>query len=246
MLALKEYFTRKQWYYVPVLYYKLLYIDHSESNAACLFLWKLQQIQGTQQQGLTQQICSGKTLFFSIATTMSYAFLPPVNKGLRAALVNICTSGTDPLSLSPLLKCTTHCLTVLMATVWSPEMFSKYQRCQWVPFPPHGGIQWHIFVTYPLPCQTPFYQTAPLLPSFTKQQHRTEYWRDGSTSAAVPPTSISDTVANIIKWEALLSEQSSYSITETYIAVIFQRCCHFTIQTYVLFPLLHWVLHGNT
>ena len=104
----------------------------------------------------------------------------------------------------------------------------------------------HTFATYPLPCQTPFYQTAPLLPSVTQQQHRTEYWRDGSTSAAVPPTSISDTVANIIKWEALLSEQPSYSNTETYIAVIFQRCCHFTIQTYVLFPLLHWVLHGNT
>ena len=29
--------------------------------------------------------------------------------------------------LSPLLKCTTYCLTVLTSTVWSPETFSKHQ-----------------------------------------------------------------------------------------------------------------------
>jgi hypothetical protein len=36
-------------------------------------------------------------------------------------------------------------------------------------FFPHGGIQLHIFASYPLPCQTPFCQTAPLLSSVSRQ-----------------------------------------------------------------------------
>ena len=38
-----------------------------------------------------------KTLFFSIATTISYMFLPVMNKSLHTALVKIHTSGGDPL-----------------------------------------------------------------------------------------------------------------------------------------------------
>jgi len=41
-------------------------------------------------------------------------------------------------------------------------------------------------------CQTPFCQTALLLPSVTQQQHVTEYWWEGSISTAIPPTSTSD------------------------------------------------------
>jgi len=44
-----------------------------------------------------EQILSYKTLFFNIVTTINYAFLPAMNKSLHAALVNICTSGADPL-----------------------------------------------------------------------------------------------------------------------------------------------------
>jgi len=66
-----------------------------------------------------------KTLFFiNISCTF---FLPVMNKSLHSMLVQICTSGGDP--LSPLLKYTTYCLTIFTSTVWSPEMFSK---CRWM------------------------------------------------------------------------------------------------------------------
>jgi hypothetical protein len=45
-----------------------------------------------------------------------------------------------------------------------------------------------------LPCQRPFCQTAPLLSSVVRQQNLTEYWREGSTSTAISPTSASDVV----------------------------------------------------
>ena len=57
-----------------------------------------------------------------------------------------------------------------------------------------GGIQWHTIASFVLPCQMPFCQTAPLLPSVAQQQHVTEYWWEGSTSIAIPPTSASDVV----------------------------------------------------
>ena len=52
-----------------------------------------------------------QNIFFSIVTTIRCAFSPAMNKSLHAALVNICTSRGDPLSLLPLLKCTIppHC-----------------------------------------------------------------------------------------------------------------------------------------
>ena len=67
------------------------------------------------------------TIFFNIVTTTSYAFLPAMNRSLHAALVKIYTSADYPLSLFPLLKHTTPCLTVLIFTVWSPSTFSKHQ-----------------------------------------------------------------------------------------------------------------------
>ena len=38
---------------------------------------------------------------------------------------------------------------------------------RWVPLFPCEGIQWHTFTPSALPCQTPFFQTTPLLPSVT-------------------------------------------------------------------------------
>ena len=116
-----------------------------------------------------------------------------MNKSLHAVLMKACTSGGDP--LSPLLKCTPHRLTVLISTGWSPSMFSKYQWLSVVPFFPHGGIQWHIFASYTLPCQVPFCQAAPLLPSVTWQQNVMGYWWEGSASTAIPPTSTADVVS---------------------------------------------------
>ena len=59
-------------------------------------------------------------------------------------------------------------------------------------FFPHTGIQFHTFASYTFPCQAPFCQTAPLLPSGTQQQNVMEYWWEGSTSTATLPTSTSD------------------------------------------------------
>jgi len=53
---------------------------------------------------------------------------------------------------------------------------------------------------------------APLLPSVTQQQHVMGYWWDGSTCAAVTPTSSCDLVGQHNK-TALLSEQLSHNVT---------------------------------
>ena len=69
---------------------------------------------------------------------------------------------------------------------------ASIHECQWVPFFPHGGIQWYGFVSYSLPCQTPSCKTGPLLPTVTQQQNARDYWWEGSTSTTIPPTSTSD------------------------------------------------------
>jgi len=46
---------------------------------------------------MTEHILSYETLFFNIVTTISYAFLPAMNKSLHAMLVKICTSRGDSL-----------------------------------------------------------------------------------------------------------------------------------------------------
>jgi len=48
------------------------------------------------------------------------------------------------------------------------------------------------FSSYIRPRQTPFCQTAPLLPSVTQQQNVMEYWGEDSASTAMPPTSAFD------------------------------------------------------
>ena len=50
------------------------------------------------------------------------------------------------------------------------------------------------FASDVLSCQTPFCQTAPLLPSVTQHRNVTEYWQEDSASTAIPPTSASDVV----------------------------------------------------
>jgi len=62
-----------------------------------------------------------------------------MNQSLHAMLADICTSGGDPLSLLPLLQCTTHCFPVLTATGWCLHSASVNER-QWLHFFPHGGI----------------------------------------------------------------------------------------------------------
>jgi len=68
-------------------------------------------------------------------------------------------------------------------------------ECQRVHFFLHVGIQFHTFVSRTLPCQMPFCQAAPLLPSVTWQENVMKYWWGGSTSTVTPPISISDAVS---------------------------------------------------
>ena len=68
--------------------------------------------------------------FFNTVTTIRCAFVPVMNKSLCAALVKICTSGSD--LLSPLFKCTTHHLTVLTSTVGLHKHSTSVDECQWV------------------------------------------------------------------------------------------------------------------
>ena len=82
-------------------------------------------------------------------------------------------------------------------------------ECHLVALFPHGGIQRLTFALYALPCRTPFCQTTPLLPSVTQRQHVTEYWWEGSASAAIPPIPPLTLWANIVKQEVLLLEQPS-------------------------------------
>ena len=69
--------------------------------------------------------------------------------------------------------------------------------CQWAPFIPWGGIQWHTFAPYTLPCQTPFCQTAPLLPSVTQQHKVTKHWQEDWACPALPPPSASENAGQI-------------------------------------------------
>jgi len=95
-------------------------------------------------------VLSCETLFCNIATTISYAFLPAMNKNLHAVLVNICMAVWNVAHLSH--GCC-HCWNT-PSTTWlcSNTLFGlhKYSasihECQWRPFFLHGGIQHLCFI----------------------------------------------------------------------------------------------------
>ena len=105
-------------------------------------------------------------LFFNIVITIRYAFLPAINHSLHAMLIQICSTGGDPLLLTPLLKCITHII-VLTSTVLVSRNVQEVAMngCYGCYFFPHGGSQFHTFASSTLPCQAPLCQIAPLLPS---------------------------------------------------------------------------------
>ena len=65
---------------------------------------------------------------FQQSPLLAMHFLPVMNKSLCAALIKICTCGSEPQLQQ--LKHTTHLLTVLTSTAWSPQMFNKHW---WMP-----------------------------------------------------------------------------------------------------------------
>jgi len=117
-----------------------------------------------------------------------------MSKSLHAALVKIGASRFRPLSLSPLLKGTTHCLTVLTFTVLSPQIFSKHQWMSVGTFffcmeESNSTPKLHTYSK-----SDPICNTAPLLPSDIQQQNVMGYWEEGSTSTTIPRTSASQVV----------------------------------------------------
>jgi len=72
--------------------------------------------------------------FFNRAITTSCAFSPSKNKSPHCTLVKICTSGGGTLSLAPLLKCTTHFLTVLHPLFGLLKRSANISEHQWVQF----------------------------------------------------------------------------------------------------------------
>ena len=118
---------------------------------------------------MIEKILSYKTLLSNIVTTSENAFSLVMNRSLHATLIKICTSGDDP--LSQLMKCTTT-----TTSLCSHPLFGLH--------PARGGIQFHPFISSSLPCQMPFCQTAPLLPSVKQQQNVMGHWWEGSTSTA--------------------------------------------------------------
>ena len=145
-----------------------------------------------------------------ITVTVSCAFLPALNKSLHAANLTICMAVQNV----PCLPCCCHhCWnTPPTASLCSRPLVGLHKcstsidECQWVPFFfSHGGIQWHTFASYALPCQMPSCQTAPLLPSVIQLQHVTGYWWEGSTSTAIPPASASDVVSQYHKTGGICS-----------------------------------------
>ena len=142
-----------------------------------------------------EQILSYRTLFFpALSPPLAVHFcqqLPAMSDILHAVPIKICTRG-DPQLLSPLLKCAPTASLCSHPLLGLHRHSASTDECQWVPCFPHGGIQWHTFASYAHPYQTPFCQTAPLLPSVTWQQNVMGYWWEGSAPTPTPQISTSD------------------------------------------------------
>ena len=122
----------------------------------------------------------------------------------------VSTSGGDPLLLLPGLKCTSTTSLCSQPLFGLHKCSASINEGQWLPFfSTQRNSGQHIFASYTLPYQMPLSQSAPLVPSVTRQQNMTEYWWEGSIPTAIPPTAISDNVGQCTKTEALLLEQPS-------------------------------------
>jgi len=90
-------------------------------------------------------------------------------------------------------------------------------KCQWVPFFPQGGIQWHTFASraHLTSMSDTFLSDCPSAAICHTATNVMEYWWEGSTSTAVPPTSASDVVdwhhkIGGITFRAVLIHNESY------------------------------------
>ena len=125
------------------------------------------------------------TIFFVIVTTiiwftwMRHSLLCGVT-----AVLGCLERGLSFMSPLALLKRTTHHLTVLHPLFGLYKQSASIGECQWVHFFPHGGIRFHPFASYELPCQI----RSVRLPLCCHLSHSNKYWWEVSTSTAIPPT----------------------------------------------------------
>jgi len=63
------------------------YIGHSGSNASYLFPWELQQKKRSTVILFDRANSQQQNTFYNIVTTINYAFLPGINRGLHAVLL---------------------------------------------------------------------------------------------------------------------------------------------------------------
>jgi len=132
-----------------------------------------------------------------LQNTLFHAFSRTLNKCLHTTLIKICMDiGNVAWFHITIITAETYCPppTVLHPLCGLHKHSSSISECLWVQYFPHRGIQKHTFTSYPILCQTPFCQAAPLLPSEIWQQHIMEYWWEGSVSTAIPPPSAFDAV----------------------------------------------------
>ena len=80
---------------------------------------------------MINQILKCKTLFLNTVITISYAFLPTVNKSLYVVLLKFCTSRDDTLSQSVSPTTTSVCSQPLFGL---HKHSTSVNECQWVVF----------------------------------------------------------------------------------------------------------------
>ena len=141
----------------------------------------------------------------NIVTTISYAFLPVMNKSLHAVLVKINMIIQNAASFS----CRHHCCWNAPPTsslfgecehIWSPSVFSMHQRIStgapfyvWSVCFPHTSMSHAILSNWP---------SAATCRTATNITH---HGREGSTSTAAPPPSASDVMGQHNKMGGITS-----------------------------------------
>jgi len=147
------------------------------------FHGKKQQLQRAQQHCLIEYSLSYKKLFFN----SHHHSLCIFTRDESVCMLHLYKSA--PAEMTPC--CSHHCWNAPPTPpLCSHPLFDLHKPCQWVLF--FLMEEFSVTSSHALSCQMPFWQTFPLLPSVTRQQTVLEYWWEGLTSTASPPTSASD------------------------------------------------------
>lgn len=111
---------------------------------------------------------------------------------LHVAPLKICMAIQN---VTCLLRCCCHCCSIpptaslCLHPLFGFNELASTEECHWMPFFSSWGTSVSHLCYKCSSMSDPFCQTAPLLPAVTQQQHVVEYWQEGSTFTAIPPTS---------------------------------------------------------